>query len=61
MLWYGTNDYLVSPKDSHRLISKLKLDSNNVIEVDYNHLDFLWATNVKSTIYDIIIDTVLAS
>jgi len=33
--------------------------SSKFIELDYNHLDFLWATNVKSTIYDIIINKVL--
>ena len=54
-IWYGKHDYLVGPEDSKHLIDILNLQDQS-FELDYNHLDFLWAENVREQLYDFILD-----
>lgn len=62
-LYYGQNDWMVSMRD----VKKLKKVLPN-IQFDYrvpypkwNHIDFLWASNVKSMIYDLVISNMQKS
>jgi len=54
-IWYGKHDYLVGPEDSKHLIEILNLQDQS-FELNYNHLDFLWAENVREQLYDFILD-----
>ncbi|KAL1501107.1 hypothetical protein ABEB36_006494 [Hypothenemus hampei] len=53
LLFYGSGDFLASPMSVKRLATELKND-HEVIRVDFDgfdHVDFLWARNVKGLIY----------
>ncbi|XP_055902274.1 lipase 3-like [Eupeodes corollae] len=61
-LYYGDNDYLSHPVDVHRLMSYLPnlKKAFRVPDKDWNHLDYLWANNVKEMIFDKILENVNA-
>ncbi|XP_030024911.1 lipase 3-like [Manduca sexta] len=56
-IFYGDNDWLVDPKDAWKTRSQLQ----NVIEFykvpysKFNHLDYLWAINPKTLVYNKIL------
>lgn len=58
-MYYAQNDWLSPPKDVERLLRVLP----NVVSVykvpyeNFNHLDFVWAVDVKHLLYDNIIRT----
>lgn len=62
-LYYGNNDWLVSRKD----VKKLKRVLPNIKFsyllpfANWNHIDFLWAKNVKTELYDIVISNMRKS
>lgn len=56
-LHYSDNDWLASPKDVDELSSKLGNLSGmyRIVDDDFNHLDFQWAIDSKSLVYDIVL------
>ncbi|XP_066249536.1 lipase 1-like [Euwallacea similis] len=55
VIFYGTGDYLASPKSVKRVAAEITNSEKTVIEVPYagfDHIDFLWARNVKQLVYD---------
>lgn len=59
-LYYSDNDYWVAVEDMHRLTHELgaKATSHHVKYPEFNHLDFLIATNVKVVINDCVLDQI---
>lgn len=59
-LMYSTNDYLSDEKDVIRFAKILKGNATlrRVCYKDFNHLDFIWAIDVKEIINDCIVDLV---
>uniref|UniRef100_A0A0R3WH32 Peptidase_S9 domain-containing protein n=1 Tax=Taenia asiatica TaxID=60517 RepID=A0A0R3WH32_TAEAS len=59
-VYWGGQDWLVSPQDMSRIISELsrKPDAQirDVYLWDYNHLDFVWGLDAASRIYNDIIN-----
>lgn len=55
-LFYGTDDWLVDPKEIRRLIS----ETNHLVYskeiAGWEHLDFMWAMNAPGECYDKVID-----
>ena len=52
-MYYGTTDNIMSKRDVYRLVEKIK-DQNSVTVKDipnFNHLDYLFATNVTEILY----------
>ena len=60
--YYGTNDKLASVADVMKLakeVPKTSLIQNyKVPHPKFNHLDFIWAINVKSLLYDKVLDDI---
>lgn len=56
-LWYGDNDWLSSTIDVGRLADKLpNLIGKFLTPVkNWNHIDYIWASNAKPLIYDKIL------
>lgn len=56
-LYYGANDWLVSMRDVRKLKKSLPnvKFSYRLPYPNWNHIDFLWANNVKSVLYDVVI------
>lgn len=58
-MYYSQNDWLSPPKDVERLVQALP----NIVTIykvpysKFNHLDFVWAVDVKPLLYDNIIKT----
>ncbi|CAH1402310.1 unnamed protein product [Nezara viridula] len=53
MLHYASNDWLAGVKDVLKLKSKLLDSDSRLVPFHYfNHLDFMWATDVKKLLYD---------
>ena len=51
LLYTGTNDWLVTPRDISILAPKVSnLVKHEVIQ-GWNHLDFMWATNAPDVCY----------
>ncbi|XP_055852506.1 lipase 3-like isoform X2 [Episyrphus balteatus] len=59
-LYYGDNDYLSHPIDVQRLMRRLPnvQYSYRVPDPNWNHLDHLWANNVKEIIFDRLLNNV---
>lgn len=55
-LYWGGNDWLSSPTDVNLLRPYLNSVVDEYYIDDWSHLDFLWATNTKSVLYDRIIN-----
>lgn len=55
--FYSDNDYFAAVVDVHRLAAELgkNVELNHVPYSDWNHLDFLWALEVKEIINDKVI------
>lgn len=52
-IWYGDSDWLSSTVDVDRLASVLPdVIEKYLIPVHWNHLDFIWAKNARSILYD---------
>lgn len=56
-LYYSNNDWLVSRKDVKKLKKTLpNIKFKYLIPLpSWNHIDFLWARNVKTVLYDVIV------
>lgn len=56
--YYSDNDYFAAVSDVHRMADHLadNVELHRVIYTDYNHLDYLWAENIKEVIYSCIVD-----
>lgn len=59
-LFYTENDLFAAEKDVHRLIPRLggKVNKLRVKLREFNHLDVMWARNVKEVIYDCVKDKI---
>ncbi|XP_069681265.1 lipase 3-like [Periplaneta americana] len=57
-LLYANNDWLSSVKDVEALASKLPnlVDKYNIPFDKFNHLDFLWAMNASTLVYERVIE-----
>ena len=52
--YYSDNDYFAAcTRDVHRMADPLadNVELHRVIYTVYNHLDYLWAENIKEVIY----------
>lgn len=56
-LYYGSNDLFVSVKDTMELKKQLKSAQFHHIK-GYNHISFLFATDVKSKVYTPILNSI---
>jgi len=55
LLYFSENDWLARPKDVKTLFKSLNVATSKAIEVNFppfNHLDFLWAKDVKKLLYN---------
>ncbi|XP_026468891.1 lipase 1-like [Ctenocephalides felis] len=52
-IYYGDNDYLITPKDVHQTASKIKnlQGMYRVQDRDFSHMDFLWANDCDKLLY----------
>ncbi|CAL4072034.1 unnamed protein product, partial [Meganyctiphanes norvegica] len=57
-LFHGKSDWLTGAKDIQRLENSLPnlQSSHQVLNPAFSHLDFLWATDARSLVYDKILD-----
>ncbi|XP_037952579.1 lipase 3-like [Teleopsis dalmanni] len=60
--YYSDNDYFAAVVDVEQLADELgrNVDLHHVKYEDWNHLDYLWAIDVKETIYDDVIERINA-
>lgn len=58
-LYYGANDWLASPSDTAILNAALPNVRllYQVLMPYFNHMDFVWATNVRSLVYQPLVNT----
>ena len=56
-LHYASDDWLASPQDVEKLGSKLPnvVGMFHVPHTRFNHVDFVWGTNVRTIVYDKIL------
>ncbi|XP_050441317.1 lipase 3-like [Adelges cooleyi] len=56
-LYYANNDWMAAPEDVQVLGDKLPnlVEKREMPYREFNHLDFLWATDVKTIVYDDLI------
>lgn len=61
-LYYSENDWLAHVLDVERLIKGMSGRPKKILIADprFNHFDFLWAVDVKSKLYDQLIDIMKA-
>ncbi|CAL4092549.1 unnamed protein product, partial [Meganyctiphanes norvegica] len=58
-LYSAMNDPISAAKDVDRLARELPwLVVNHRVELDYNHMDFLWAENANTIVFSHVIDTI---
>ncbi|KAG8336165.1 hypothetical protein J6590_050365 [Homalodisca vitripennis] len=58
-IYYGQNDWVADPQDVFYTVSRLP-NVKKVIKVandQFNHIDFMWAIDAKTLIYDDVIST----
>lgn len=57
-LFYSSNDWLVAIEDVERAVSQLpNVVKKHLVTFDkFNHLDFLWAIDVKPLVYDHVME-----
>lgn len=60
-LWSGDSDWLSSPIDANRLASALPSVKNNTVLKNWNHVDMIWAKEVKPLLYDKIVQVMKAN
>ena len=48
LLFVGANDALVQPSDYSRLLNLLPGNVKSKSIEDYNHLDYMWASDINS-------------
>ncbi|XP_036147183.1 lipase 3 [Monomorium pharaonis] len=56
-LYYSENDWLSNVKDVEKLYSELSNPSGKTIIADkkFNHVDYMWATDAKKLVYDLVL------
>ena len=54
-MYTGSNDWLVSTVDASKLWSRVKTLVTNKVVDDWEHLDFIWAMNAPSQVYNDVI------
>ncbi|CAG7836205.1 unnamed protein product [Allacma fusca] len=61
MIFAGLNDYLAPPEDVALLVRKLPhlRHFHNVSDPTWNHLDFLYAKQARSLLYDLVIERLM--
>lgn len=57
LLYYGLNDWLVHPRDVQDVVKQLPrvIAAKPVADKKFNHFDFIVAKNVRSLVYDQLI------
>ncbi|XP_067946055.1 gastric triacylglycerol lipase-like [Watersipora subatra] len=58
-LYYGGHDWLADPKDVNYILSHLKTIQRSEYIPGWDHLDFLWAMDATSKLYNSVIEELL--
>lgn len=56
---WGVYDTHNPSADIDKMISKLRNVRSQKIEVEFNHVDYMWGTHAKETVYSQVIDFIL--